>query len=200
MTEEQRIQLKEMRGIHDPDFSMEQANARDIESLRTHLGDLISRVADVSSSLERIGTKISKELAHLAHWVSDLENATKSHVQAIHDRHSELEKRSSAIEESLQTHRKEHSQIIEEIRDDMKISFSKLGGGTMPRLMQAETPTGTIDGSNTVFTLRNIPLFMEQDGQHISAANGGFTVDGYIGSVTVTCSVAPTQSLNSYYQ
>lgn len=76
-------------------------------------------------------------------------------------------------------------------------------GGVSSTLTQ-ETPTGTVDGSNNVFTVLNTPVFVVVDGQtrplvaSINDINGnGFTYSA--GTLTVNSLVPPVSFIRSYY-
>lgn len=67
-----------------------------------------------------------------------------------------------------------------------------------------ETPTGTVDGSNNVFTVLNTPVFIVADGMtrplvsNINDINGnGFTYSA--GTITVNSLVPPSSFIRSYY-
>lgn len=193
-----RVKLKDILGDISPK-KLAHSHSLDIESLRSSISGILQKINEVNSILDKVSEieEIKKIVDSTYELVKNLE---KDHGIKINEIVKLAESNSKDIKYRLQDYKKQNDQVIEEMRGEMKISYSKMGGGTMPRLLQAETPGGSINASNTVFTLKNIPLFMEQDGQHISTANGGYTLAGYAGSVTITCSVAPTQSLNSYYQ
>ena len=66
--------------------------------------------------------------------------------------------------------------------------------------LNQEVPSGTVNGVNTVFTVLNVPIFMEVSGQIMvssvqNPANYGYTLSG----LTVTFVNAPTQSPDSFY-
>ena len=58
-----------------------------------------------------------------------------------------------------------------------------------------ETPTGTIDGSNTTFTVNNVPIYIVADNQTYFP-NFGFTYTG-TGPYTVTMDAAPYNFIES---
>lgn len=74
------------------------------------------------------------------------------------------------------------------------------GGSTLTQ----ETPTGTVNSSNNVFTVLNTPIFIVVDGMtrplvnNINDINGnGFTYSA--GTITVNSLVPPTSFIRSYY-
>ena len=69
---------------------------------------------------------------------------------------------------------------------------STAGGATVTK----ETPTGTIDGSNNIFTVSNEPVFVEVDGL-LRVAGYGYTYAG--GTITVDPLAPPLQSIVSFY-
>ena len=70
--------------------------------------------------------------------------------------------------------------------------------------LNVEIPVGTVNGSNTVFTVQNLPVFVDTSGQvnvssTIDATNYGFVVTGSAPSYTLTFTNAPTQTPHSFY-
>lgn len=59
-----------------------------------------------------------------------------------------------------------------------------------------EIPVGTIDGSNTVFTVLNAPLFVMIDGR-LCIAGYGYTYAG--GTISVDPAGPPVQAIASFY-
>jgi len=57
-----------------------------------------------------------------------------------------------------------------------------------------ETPTGTVDGNNTTFTVTVVPVYIVSDGTTYFN-NAGFTISG----LTVTMTVAPTSYIRSFH-
>lgn len=88
---------------------------------------------------------------------------------------------------------------IDEITGRILIDLS--GGGSN---LTQETPTGTVDSSNNVFTVVNNPVFIVVDGMTRPLVNNindiggnGFTYS--LGTVTVNSLVPPTSFIRSYY-
>ena len=67
-----------------------------------------------------------------------------------------------------------------------------LGSGTVG--LQSETPTGTVNGSNTAFTTSNTPKFVIADG-NIYVAGFGFSYAGGI----ITMDIAPIRWIRDLY-
>lgn len=70
--------------------------------------------------------------------------------------------------------------------------------------MALEIPTGTVDGSNTIFSSVNVPLFVEVSGQVMvsktqDATNYGFKISGSAGAYTLTFTNPPAQTPHSFY-
>ena len=62
--------------------------------------------------------------------------------------------------------------------------------------MQTEVPTGSVNGSNTVFTVSNTPVFVIIDGV-VRVEGFGYSYDG--GTITVNALVPPQEFIRSYY-
>ncbi len=200
MTDEQRIQLKELRGMNDPQFSMSDANARDIELLRASVSSILGKIGEITSLLKRIDRVdgIQKSVESTNEAIARLE---KSHGQIAGDVYAKLEKRIPDIDSLLKKHRSETSQIIEELQKDMKISYSKMGGGTMPRFHKIET---SVLVSALVYTVNNNPDWVESDGQIMvskatDANNYGYTITGSAPLFTLTFVNPPSQPPHSFY-
>lgn len=78
------------------------------------------------------------------------------------------------------------------------------GGGTGGATLTEETPAGTVDGSNTIFTVVNTPIYIVVDGltrilvSDINDLNGnGFTFSS--GTIIVNPNVPPTSFIRSYF-
>jgi len=78
-----------------------------------------------------------------------------------------------------------------------------ISGKVTGNTLQMEIPSGTVNGVNTVFTVQNIPEFVDTSGQvNVSstqdATNYGFVVTGSA-PYTLTFVNAPTQTPHSFY-
>lgn len=103
-----------------------------------------------------------------------------------------------SVTKQIEKHKDDFNQLIEEVRGDIKIVYSKLGGATMPRPFSMEIPSGTVDGSNMVFTTRNRPSFMDVSGAIMVSNvddpnNYGYTITGSAPKFTITFLAAPGQ-------
>lgn len=83
---------------------------------------------------------------------------------------------------------------------DLVNSGGSGGGATLTE----ETPAGTVDGSNTIFTVANTPIYIVVDGltrvlvSNINDLNGnGFTFSS--GTIAVNPNVPPTSFIRSYF-
>ena len=186
--------------MNDSQFSMTDANARDIESLRRSVSDLLSRIDMVLSKLKQVDeiNGISQRVESTNDALARLE---KNYGRMMEDINAKLEKHIPDVESLLKKHRKETDQIIEEIRDGIKLSYSKMGGGTMPRFHKIET---AVLVSSLVYTVSNNPDWVESDGQiMVSKAtdsnNYGYTVTGSAPSFTLTFVNPPSQPPHSFY-
>ena len=79
-----------------------------------------------------------------------------------------------------------------------------ISGTITGNTLNMEIPSGTVNGSNTIFTVQNLPIFVDTSGQvNVSstqdATNYGFVVTGSAPSYTLTFSNAPTQTPHSFY-
>jgi len=74
---------------------------------------------------------------------------------------------------------------------NVDVSFSGGGGGT-----NIETPSGTVNGVNTAFTVSNTPVYINVDG--LNRFSGvGYSYAG--GTITITDGAPPTQYIRSFY-
>lgn len=73
---------------------------------------------------------------------------------------------------------------------------AEAGGGGEGSALTAEIPTGSVNGSNTTFTVSNEPLFVVIDGLHRRAGKG-YTYSG--GTITVDPLSPPNYDIISYY-
>lgn len=69
-------------------------------------------------------------------------------------------------------------------------------GGTGGFTLTEETPVGTVDGSNNIFTVSNTPLYIVTDSNQRISGNG-YTYAG--GTITVDPLIPPVQWIRSYY-
>ena len=72
-----------------------------------------------------------------------------------------------------------------------------LAGGVQTGALGFEIPAGTVNGVNTVFTVQNIPQFVEVSGQVMASStqdpsNFGYVLTGTSAPYTITFSTAPT--------
>lgn len=81
-----------------------------------------------------------------------------------------------------------------------------VAGGVQTGAIGFEIPAGTVDGVNTVFTVQNIPQFVEVSGQVMASStqdptNYGYTLTGTFAPYTITFLSAPqtTQTPHSWY-
>lgn len=70
------------------------------------------------------------------------------------------------------------------------------GGGGSGKTLTPEIPVGTIDGSNTIFTVIHQPVFVEIDGM-LRIDGYGYTFTG--GTITTDALGAPVQNITSFY-
>ncbi len=75
----------------------------------------------------------------------------------------------------------------------------------MPLIPQIEIPTGTVDGTNTVFTAKRMPLWCDVSGQILVSSADDANNNGYVLSgtgpwtINFTTAPAPGQIPHSYY-
>lgn len=90
---------------------------------------------------------------------------------------------------------------IDEITGRILVDVSgQITGNTL----SMEIPVGTVNGVNTVFSVANLPIFVDTSGQvNVSqtqdATNYGFILTGSAPSFTITFVNAPTQTPHSFY-
>ncbi len=89
---------------------------------------------------------------------------------------------------------------IDQVTGRILVDVAGGGGSTLVQ----ETPTGTVDGSNTTFATPNTPVFIVVDGMtrprvtDINDINGnGFTYNA--GTITVNPLVPPVSFIRDYY-
>lgn len=71
------------------------------------------------------------------------------------------------------------------------------GGGGGGGSVSVETPSGLVNGVNTVYVATNLPLYVIQDNQAL-VQNFGYTLSGS-GPYTITTDVAPFNFIRSVY-
>lgn len=74
--------------------------------------------------------------------------------------------------------------------------------GTGPGTVNLELPTGTVDGSNTSFTVTNTPRWLSIDGMNKFNATYNPSNPGWsylAGTITILDGSPPTQSIVSFY-
>ena len=79
-----------------------------------------------------------------------------------------------------------------------------ISGNVTGNTVNMEIPVGTVNGINTIFTVQNLPIFVDTSGQvNVSSTqdgtNYGFVVSGSAPSYTLTFTNAPTQTPHSFY-
>ncbi len=76
------------------------------------------------------------------------------------------------------------------------ITFASTGGGGSGSTLSVETPVGTQDSSNKIFTVSNTPVFVVFDGQVLTNGNG---YSYSAGTITFDNAPAPSSILISFY-
>lgn len=79
----------------------------------------------------------------------------------------------------------------DDVNKRVNITFTSTGGGGFTK----ETPIGTVDGDNLIFTVSNTPQAVVVDNMWYVGSGDGYTFSG----VTITCLRAPAVKIISYY-
>jgi hypothetical protein len=139
---------------------------------------------EYSKLLETSHTSLKSEMKavqkqHEAN-LAEMENKMNGHLGKLR---ASVEDRSKSHKKDLDKTKEEFTQIITEIRDQIRISYSKMGGGTMPQLLQVETPSFIPDGSTTIYYFKYLPTYITVGGQVMIVGDGYSQpvplVDGY---------------------
>lgn len=71
-------------------------------------------------------------------------------------------------------------------------------GGGSGKTLTIETPTGTVDDSNVVFTVANTPLFIDVNGG-VYVAGQGIFASYALGVITLTAPIGTGGFISSFY-
>lgn len=71
-------------------------------------------------------------------------------------------------------------------------------GGGSGKILTVETPVGTVDDSNTTFTVMNTPLFIDINGSSYVAGTGLFSSYS-LGVITLSSAVGTGGFIRSFY-
>jgi len=120
---------------------------------------------------------------------------------------SMIAKLSTSSEDKAKSHKQEltktedkFNQIIKEIRGQISATYSKMGGGTMPQLLQIETPDFVPDSITKIYTFKHSPLHITVGGA-IMINGDGYTISPLGASVfQVTFDNAPQAFPDGSYQ
>lgn len=130
--------------------------------------------------------------------IGGLDGLLQSHIEKHQKLITETFKKKD--KELLDT-KEEFSQIVRKIEDGVRISYSKMGGGTMPVLIQVETPSFVPDGNTTVYYFKYLPTYITVGGQVMIIGDGYSQpvplVDGY--NVTFDNPPMPEQTVHNFH-
>jgi hypothetical protein len=139
---------------------------------------------EYSKLLETSHTSLKSEMKavqkqHEAN-LAEMENKMNGHLGKLR---ASVEDRSKSHKKDLDKTKEEFTQIITEIRDQIRISYSKMGGATMPMLIQVEDAQFAPDGVTTVYYFKNLPTYIVVGGAILVNGDGYSNVvplvDGY---------------------
>jgi uncharacterized protein YecE (DUF72 family) len=134
---------------------------------------------------------------HKAH-LSELETKSRSLIGKLS---ASVEDKSKNHKKELADTKEEFNKIVTEIRDQVRISYSKMGGGTMPILIQVETPSFVPDGNAKVYYFKYLPTYITVGGQVMIIGDGYSQpvplVDGY--NVTFDNPPMPEQTVHNFH-
>lgn len=99
-----------------------------------------------------------------------------------------------ALDYAISKLRNQVSFVINKLED--LTSTTPTPGGTLA----AETPTGTIDGTNPDFHVDHLPIQFFWNGQYQNPNAGDYTYDSGTGIITMATPPSPGDNLVSYYQ
>ena len=187
MKSEARLKLKRLLHTLAPE-DVSELNAFDIERLKKKMPDLY---ASMQSLVARMEKNMKETTARHEKMISDLR---ASHDARMTDGFSKLKesldaamkdmgKKHEKIANDSSLHRGKIDQIIEEMKDDIKVSYSKMGGATMP--MFTQTVTTTLDTGASYFLSPSVlssELEVYVGGGRVFAENGDFTTSGPAGN------------------
>ena len=152
-------------------------------------------------SIEAI-EKFQKSLGEYSKSLEESRSSLKADMAAMRKEHKsnldELERKSNSliaqlsvsIKDSSKSHkqelgktRDEFNQIVKEIRGQVSATYSKMGGATMPMLIQVEDAQFAPDGVTTVYYFKNLPTYIVVGGAILVNGDGYSNVvplvDGY---------------------
>ena len=137
------------------------------------------RISAFESSFESfeksVNGMIQKKTGEYEMKVGSLDGILSSHMEKHQKMIADGFKKSK---DDLEKTKEEFSQIVKKVEDGVRISYSKMGGGTMPQLLQQENAQFVPDGVTTTYYFYNKPVYIVVGGAIL--VNG----DGYVFSTT----------------
>jgi hypothetical protein len=146
--------------------------------------ELVNDVEKSSSSIEEMKKLFD---AHKKEWRKAMKEAMDEQSRQHEIRMAEFDRKSSAavqrlssvVDEKSEKHSKElakvkeeNTQIISKLRDEIRISYSKMGGASMPVLLQQEDAVFVPDGVTTTYYFYNKPVYIVVGGAQLVAGDG----------------------------
>ena len=187
---------------------------RDLNSFFERMESVLMRKVD--ALLKDVESKLN---SHQQEVTRTLKNTKGEFLSMIPDVDKIVDGKLPSVTKEIEKHKKATDQVIVEIQDEIRRSFSRLGGATKPLAhfangvpisfrysdinflgsvtvsdddtnrrvnititgggggVASETPSGTVDGVNTSFTVQNLPDFILVSGQGMVSGDG-FTLSG----------------------
>ncbi len=164
---------------------------KDAEITDEHIGKIVKRLAKILGKKSGDAIINIHEVARTAE--SDKKALTVKEIdgleQTLQAFRNQLDRRGGYIHGGGDTIKAGSGVIVTSNPDGTK-SISAAGG------ISIETPSGTIDGSNTTFTVLNAPIYISVDGLN-KFENVGYTY--LAGTITIIDGVPPADSICSFH-
>ncbi len=183
MTPEQKKKLKDKlfgldpKAAHDEIFSLIAGLEVSIQTIMEKFKAMDYLILKFTKDVESM---IDSKISEHGSKVSDIE--TK--IYATVGRHrSSIDETVGKTSKELELTKSEARQMVREIRDEMRVSFSKMGGATMPILLQKEDALFVPDGTTSTYYFYNKPVYIVVGGGVMTEGDGYATpvpqTDGY---------------------
>lgn len=162
LTPETRLRLKDLLFELNPE-ELSRLNASDVEKIKNNY---IPKAIEVSKQGDDILRKqLSKMTGDFMSLITNVRNDISQFTTALQSVQKSIDSMTSqhkidfaSVQKSLELHKKTTGQVLEEMQDNIKISYSKMGGGNMQTLTKTITATALGAG---LYSLAPMPILSE---------------------------------------
>lgn len=168
-----------------------------LSDIRNYRNEIENKSQIIESEQKELGkntNKLGEKLAELSKWQTDIRNS----IDKINQREELTEEEKEGLREIIKIDW--FNEIQNKIKDITPRLWQGMAMGLQSQIdavgISIEVPTGTVDGSNTTFTVTNTPRFIMVDGL-IRREDKGYT---YLnGVITVDSLTPPAYDIISFY-